>query len=408
MYNTILNINSICDTNSFNVSILLEQPFNGIFFVRGFSQECRVFGNSSRSLVLNLSSNACGVRLEEDEVSQRLYYEVTVILQQDKFLRQISDENKLIKCYLPNNSFQVKSINVERTLKKLMFDGNRRKGRMKIDWNNETKTGVPNSTLSDTLQASRAWMEILPAKFNKNSGLLKVGEPVLLVVKSTLPAAIGWRVVDCVAHDGLGDSFQTLLDQNGCPIDEQLLPAFSKKPAKLIALMKHQQAVSKFAAFKFPDRDILHLRCNLQLCKNTCPQLDCSNVINARDNRFGRTLNKVDVLDNLKVFNSVEVRAPEIELQEDFVNFEVNYGKYTSAFGNIPGDRTFCISPSNMALSFCLVGLVLLCAILMTYTCIVQKSQKYEKEIIARGWTSGMSKDRYFSLKLAKKQMTFL
>ncbi|KRT84187.1 hypothetical protein AMK59_574, partial [Oryctes borbonicus] len=351
-YNTVININSICDSNSLNVSILLEQPFNGVFFVKEFSQECRVVGNSSRSLVLNLSSSGCGVRLNEDEESQRLYYAITVVLQQDKFLRQISDETKLITCYLANDSFNVKSANMERTVKKLMFDGNRRKGRMKIDWNNETKSTLSNSTLSDTLQAARAWMEILPAKFTKHSGVLKVGEPVLLIVKSTLPAGIGWRVVDCVAHDGLGDSFQTLLNQNGCPIDEQLLPAFSKRPPKPIALMKHQEAVSKFAAFKFPDRDILHLKCNLQLCKNACPQIDCSNSINAKDNRLGRTLNKgptVDVLDNLKVFNSVEVRAPEIELQEDYINFEVNYGKYTSPFVNIPGDRTFCISPSNMA-----------------------------------------------------------
>lgn len=88
-----------------------------------------------------------------------------------------------------------------------------------------------------------------------------------------MAVGIGWRVVDCVAHDGLGDSSQLLLDQDGCPIDELLLPALSKKPAKAIALMKHQEAVSKFAAFKFPDRDRLHLTCSLQLCRNTCPQV---------------------------------------------------------------------------------------------------------------------------------------
>lgn len=40
-------------------------------------------------------------------------------------------------------------------------------------------------------------------------------------------------------------------------------------------------------------------------------------------------------------------------------------GKYTSPFGNIPGDKTVCVSPSSMALSFCLLGLVLLCAVVM-------------------------------------------
>lgn len=44
--------------------------------------------------------------------------------------------------------------------------------------------------LTDALQASKAWMEIVPAEHFKSSGVLKVGEPALLVVKSTLPGTI--------------------------------------------------------------------------------------------------------------------------------------------------------------------------------------------------------------------------
>ncbi|KAI4467953.1 cypher isoform b [Holotrichia oblita] len=271
-HTTIISTTSNCDSNSINVTLLLVQPFSGVFFAKEFSQGCRTFGNSSRSLILNLPTSGCGVSLNEEEKTQRLYYRVAVILQQDKFLRQISDENKLIKCYLPDDSFQVKSSSMERTLKTLIPDINRRKGRMKQHWNDESKISN-DRILTDALLASKAWMEIVPAEHTKRSGVLKVGEPALLVVKSTLPVGIGWRVVDCIAHDGLGDSSQLLLDQDGCPIDELLLPALLKKPAKPIALMKHQEAVSKFAAFKFPDRDRLHLTCSLQLCKNACPQV---------------------------------------------------------------------------------------------------------------------------------------
>ena len=34
-----------------------------------------------------------------------------------------------------------------------------------------------------------------------------------------------------------------------------------------------------------------------------------------------------------------------------------------SPFGNIPGDRTFCVSSDKMALTFCVLGLIFLCAV---------------------------------------------
>lgn len=76
--------------------------------------------------------------------------------------------------------------------------------------------------------------------------------------------------MDCTAHDGLGDSSQKLLDELGCPLDELLLPLPELGPVRNIDLMRHQEAVAKFAAFKFPDRDRLHLSCGLQLCRGKC------------------------------------------------------------------------------------------------------------------------------------------
>lgn len=41
-------------------------------------------------------------------------------------------------------------------------------------------------------------------------------------VRAVLPGSIGVRIVDCSALDGLGESSQKLLDDRGCPIDEQV------------------------------------------------------------------------------------------------------------------------------------------------------------------------------------------
>lgn len=79
--------------------------------------------------------------------------------------------------------------------------------------------------------------------------------------------------MECVAHDGLGDSSQKLLDEHGCPLDQALMPTPKYGPIRPIALMRHQEAISKFPAFKFPDRDRLHLNCGLQICRGLCPKV---------------------------------------------------------------------------------------------------------------------------------------
>lgn len=125
-----------------------------------------------------------------------------------------------------------------------------------------------------------------------------------------------------MAHDGIGDSSQKLLDDFGCPIDEQILNELTLSTPRMIGpntnkiitkknqkpketvwnprgkrsaikktgeeisdigsdldslpkqtLMRYQEASTKFPAFKFPDRDRLHLSCGLQLCKGDCQQV---------------------------------------------------------------------------------------------------------------------------------------
>lgn len=160
-------------------------------------------------------------------------------------------------------------------------------------WSKELEGKPLEDELNEALSAARAWMEIIPEdNEERSSGALQVGETALLTVKSTLPgnnhktpishknrhtshfsAGIGWRVVDCTAHDGLGDSSQKLIDEDGCPVDELLLPTPQLGPIRPIALMRQQEAIARFAAFKFPDRDRLHLSCGLQLCRIFCPNV---------------------------------------------------------------------------------------------------------------------------------------
>lgn len=65
----------------------------------------------------------------------------------------------------------------------------------------------------------RVWLEL---GGSNGAGAVEVGQLTTLTTRAILPDNIGVRVVNCVALDGIGESSQTLLDERGCTIDEQV------------------------------------------------------------------------------------------------------------------------------------------------------------------------------------------
>lgn len=63
-----------------------------------------------------------------------------------------------------------------------------------------------------------------------------------------------------------------------------------------------------FPAFKFPDRERLHVSCGVQLCKQQCPEVNCR----AADDNF--LLTSEQNLARIEVFNSLAVTAPQIDI----------------------------------------------------------------------------------------------
>ncbi|CAG9813468.1 unnamed protein product [Phaedon cochleariae] len=318
--NKIKDVTLSCDSENFNVTLMMQSPFKGMLFAKDFAQECKSIGTFSNSVIISLPTSGCGVRLSSfptENGNVQMVYTVNLVIQQDRFLRQITDQERVIKCPLKESDFLLKSNALVRTLKNELTRGqiSHRVGRMKdAGWSKELEGKQLEDELNEALASARAWMEIVPEEVeDRPSGILQVGETARLSVKSTLPAGIGWRVVDCQAHDGLGDSSQKLIDAEGCPVDELLMPSLTYGPIRPIALMSHQEAVARFPAFKFPDRDRLHLSCGLQFCREACPKVDCSSE--SSESRDEKTLDFADsdILDRLEVYNSVEVVAPEID-----------------------------------------------------------------------------------------------
>ncbi|KAK6634552.1 hypothetical protein RUM43_011953 [Polyplax serrata] len=281
------NVNSTCTSQEMKIRLELNRNFKGLVYAKGFPLEksCRTYGTGQSFVDISIDTSACGVRLVSTN-DETLTYRITLSVQMDRFLQQINDLEVSTACNLPTAMMHPKQITrqVSRT------------GRNKVS---QVNSDISNDVLT--------WMEIEGTSELSNINKVFVGEQTMMLIKSFLPENVDANVVDCYAYDGTRDVVQKLLDDNGCPLDETIMPSLEHikfegeeeesgdeleklkmKPKssdwKMRNLVKEGGVGSSgeektrlrvmgtmFPAFKFPDTSNLHLRCSLQVCRNKCP-----------------------------------------------------------------------------------------------------------------------------------------
>ncbi|XP_055716817.1 uncharacterized protein LOC129810394 isoform X1 [Phlebotomus papatasi] len=348
--NHVVSICANCTRDFMNLRLDLDRPFKGVVFAKEFAEECHSRGNLTSIISLRLPTSGCGVRSEPQEDGS-MELSVRIVVQMDGKLRQSADVVKIAKCSLPSDMM---NMNVISSHEKPV-----RNGRMKTDIAGSSRV--------------RVWLEL---GGSGGTGSVEVGQATTLGVRAILPGSVGVRVVDCIALDGLGEASQKLLDERGCPIDEQVMPALLvrfrpieegwSKPHKDDLVEKLFQTT--FPAFKFPDREHLHVSCGVQLCRGRCPKVDCRR----RDERF--ILPSERHLARIEVFNSLAVSAPQIEL--DSRTRGDRRGNMTleqyQKLKKMRSEGTLCLSQSFLALSFCILGVIFLVAIIVALCCLLR------------------------------------
>ena len=68
-----------------------------------------------------------------------------------------------------------------------------------------------------------------------------------------------------------------------------------------------------FPAFKFPERDHLHVRCSVAYCSGPCPSDPCDSGLHFGSwrEKYGRIADAL--VDTTEIVNSIQVFAPELE-----------------------------------------------------------------------------------------------
>ncbi|XP_065364568.1 uncharacterized protein cyr [Calliphora vicina] len=390
-----------CTRELFEMRVELNRPFHGLLYAKDFPHECRARGTSEMNISLRLPTSGCGVRVEpRHDGSMEL--SVRIMMQMEEKLRQSSDILKTVKCKLPVTAMGMLLAGVEGKSK----NGGLRHGRMQsanlylaksaqnkqqLNAADMATTHLPPSSSSSSSQSAtqhftnahssqtprvRIWLELGGPD---GSGSVVVGQATTLTVRAIVPGTMGVRIVDCAALDGLGESTQQLLDERGCPIDEQVMPALHTRSKHLEeGWSKHNDDdliektyTATFPAFKFPDRERLHVSCGVQLCKGHCPNINCrtsEKLVLSSDKHLAR----------IEVFNSLAVTAPQIEV--DRLRYDrrhnMSVDEYPPYVRPLINDGTLCLSVSKLALSFCILGLIFLVAVIVAVTSLIRSRRR--------------------------------
>ncbi|OWR51033.1 hypothetical protein KGM_214038 [Danaus plexippus plexippus] len=409
--NKVRNVTTSCDKGSITINIDMEKPFKGLVFSKDFSRECRILGQMQTNVSLHLPSNTCGVRTSiQNNTTKRydelnLYYTVEVVVQMDKMLQQSSDQEIIVRCKLQPRAVRINSSALEGVIKSRLREITGHEGkRMRTGRNRKGWDRMVEVEQQELLEAARAWMQLAP-------DTVEVGQPTELMIQ-TCDVGVGLRVTNCIAHDGLGEASQKLLDEAGCPIDETIFNSptvhqhrrdeidftdneqslensrVASTDSVIKNMMTFQHAVTTFAAFKFPDRAKLHLSCGIELCKGVCPKVDCKALQKPQQTKDGLVRKarldkdaKGVVIERLEVYNSIEVLAPNIELEDEAsIRGSRRVEEEDGLKGFSPGDKTICLSPGKMALAFCILGIIFLCAIAVAFASLVRARRRTPRE----------------------------
>ncbi|KAK6622556.1 hypothetical protein RUM44_002368 [Polyplax serrata] len=241
-----------CAKDMMTITIEFNRIFNGVIYSKGFYnlEKCRYVTENSgqQRYTFRVSLDSCGTQfIDQFDQGGQAYLENVLVLQNEPGIQEVWDTVRTVRCLWEGSIRQDLSVSLVigmLTQEVVTFNGDTGKARLDIQVG-KGPFGAPAN------------------------GVVKIGEPMTLVVYVEGDPGFDVVVRQCQARDSTGEKSILLFDERGCVLKPKLFGAFQKTRetgntgASLIAY-------SYFSAFKFPDEMDLVIECNVELCKVNC------------------------------------------------------------------------------------------------------------------------------------------
>ncbi|XP_011874345.1 PREDICTED: uncharacterized protein LOC105565620 [Vollenhovia emeryi] len=199
---------------------------------------------------------------------------------------------------------------------------------------------------------------------------VKIGDPLTLVISIDKQEMFGLKISDCLVRDGLGWGEQRLINDDGCPIDGEIMGQFTYNEDKT-------EARVNFQAHKFPYTASVYYQCNVRLCvkhgggcSNTPPL--CNSIARRRRDAAGD--------DEVKGVEGLDGTPATIEVYSGlYVNEASDIGSKSDFSDDVLRERaiddpnTICISQRSFAIGIAVAGLILMLAVIAAILVLLAK-----------------------------------
>lgn len=238
---TINDIQIECNSDNIVVTLNTNHGFNGMIYPKGLSKNstCMTeYHQTSSNITYYLPLRSCNTM--SSDVEDGVEYFNTVMVQPHRRLVTNQGRGYHIRCRYQTkertitNQYQQLSVNLTHSTPSVVGSVSMPSCSMKIYSSNDLTKEVAAENV-------------------------RIGDELNLVISLDDQDVYGMLVTNCLVRDGMNWGEQPLLDDHGCPVDEEIMPQF---------VYSHNltRASVSFQAHKFPYTSSVYYQCNVRLC----------------------------------------------------------------------------------------------------------------------------------------------
>lgn len=346
-------MNIECNSNNIQVTLDAPNDFNGMIYPKGLSKNstCMAeYSNVRDKIVYTLPLRSCNTM--STDVDDGVEYFNTVVVQPHRKLVTNQGRGFHIRC-----RYQTK----EKTI---------------TNFFNVSMIGTTPLVATAPMPGCSMKIFVGDSEEEVVAENVKIGDPLTLVIMIDNQDVYGMRVTNCLVRDGLNWGEQPLINNEGCPVDNEILGPFE------YTLNKTRASVT-FQAHKFPYTSSVYYQCNVKLCLKSsggCDDVppDCDDVrhnlrrrrdVEAKGDLKAMEKQEQDVRDlSIEVFSGLYVNEVS-----DLEDPEVSAKPTSSASSS---DHDFCVSSRKFAIGIAIAGVLLMLAVMLLVACILHRRRR--------------------------------
>lgn len=175
---------------------------------------------------------------------------------------------------------------------------------------------------------------------------VKIGDKLTLTIAIDSQPVYGMKVTNCLVRDGLNWGEQPLLNDEGCPIDNEIMGPFTYSHNRT-------KATVSFQAHKFPYTSSVYYQCNVRLClKETGGCYDVPPDCDKNGIGYRRRRREIELLDDSSLLAAVRQEDSAKDLSvEVYSGLRVNEVEDEEIDSSVKGQSESRSAPSHAPLS---------------------------------------------------------